>query len=136
MTAKEYLNRARHLDALINTYLREIDYWKQLSTSISAVSFEPHYNPNTPTDAPFVKILERIDELEAKASKAVTELIKLRDEINDRITLLPNREEQLVLRYRYVDSCSWDEISSMLNVSLRTVHRIHGSALRNFSVPE
>lgn len=136
MTAKEYLNRARHLDALINTYLREIDYWKQLSTSISAVSFEPHYNPNTPTDAPFVKILERIDELEAKASKAVTELIKLRDEINDRITLLPNREEQLVLRYRYVDSCSWDEISSMLNVSLRTVHRIHGSALQNFSVPE
>ena len=26
MTAKEYLNQARHLDALINCRLREIDY--------------------------------------------------------------------------------------------------------------
>ena len=32
-------------------------------------------------------------------------------------------------------NCSWEEISRMLNVSLRTVHRIHGSALQNFSVP-
>ena len=28
MTAKEYLNQARHLDALINCRLREIDYWR------------------------------------------------------------------------------------------------------------
>ena len=31
MTAKEYLNQARHLDALINCRLREIDYWRDLS---------------------------------------------------------------------------------------------------------
>ena len=30
MTAKEYLNQARHLDALINCRLREIDYWRAL----------------------------------------------------------------------------------------------------------
>ena len=46
------------------------------------------------------------------------------------------RDEQLVLRYRYLDDCTWEEISRMLNVSLRTVHRIHGSALQHFSVPE
>ena len=33
MTAKEYLNQARHLDALINCRLREIDY---LRTSCKA----------------------------------------------------------------------------------------------------
>lgn len=49
---------------------------------------------------------------------------------------LENRDEQLVLRYRYLDDCTWEEISRMLNVSLRTVHRIHGSALQNFSVPD
>ena len=88
MTAKEYLNQARHLDALINCRLREIDYWRDLSSSVSGSNFEPHYNP------------------------------------------------KLVLRYRYLDNCSWEEISRMLNVSLRTVHRIHGSALQNFSVPD
>ena len=41
MTAKEYLNQARHLDALINCRLREIDYWRDLSSSISGSNFEP-----------------------------------------------------------------------------------------------
>ena len=54
MTAKEYLNQARHLDALINCRLREIDYWRDLSSSVSGSNFEPHYNPNKPTEAPFV----------------------------------------------------------------------------------
>ena len=31
MTAKEYLNQATHLDALIHCRLREIDYWRDLS---------------------------------------------------------------------------------------------------------
>ena len=106
MTAKEYLNQARHLDALINCRLREIDYWRDLSSSVSGTRFDgmPH-SPNRPTEAPFVRCLEK-------------------------------RDEQLVLRYRYLDDCTWEEISRMLNVSLRTVHRIHGSALQNFSVPD
>ena len=56
MTAKEYLNQARHLDALINCRLREIDYWRDLSSSVSGMRFDgmPH-SPNRPTEAPFVR---------------------------------------------------------------------------------
>ncbi|MFR6421614.1 MAG: hypothetical protein ACLUOO_02945 [Coprococcus sp.] len=64
MTAKEYLNQARHLDALINCRLREIDYWRDLSSSVSGSNFEPHYNPNKPTEAPFVRCLEKIDAIQ------------------------------------------------------------------------
>lgn len=135
MTAKEYLNQARHLDALINCRLREIDYWRDLSSSVSGCNFEPHYNPNHPTEAPFVKCIGRIDEIQRDVQEKVSVLIRLRDEINSRIDMLDNREEQLLLRYRYIDGCTWDEIGRMLNVSLRTVHRIHGTALQNFSVP-
>ena len=63
-------------------------------------------------------------------------LVRLKEEINTAIDMLENRDEQLVLRYRYLDDCTWEEISRMLNVSLRTVYRIHGSALQNFSVPD
>jgi len=135
MTAKEYLNQARHLDALIHCRLREIDYWRDLSSSVSGCSFEPHYNPNHPTEAPFVKCIGKIDEIQRDIQAKVAQLIRLRDEINSRIDMLDNREEQLLLRYRYIDGCTWDEIGSLLNVSLRTVHRIHGTALQNFSVP-
>lgn len=136
MTAKEYLNQARHLDALINCRLREIDYWKDLSSGVSGMRFDgmPH-SPNRPTEASFVRCLEKIDEIQRSVEEKITYLVRLKEEINTAIDKLENRDEQLVLRYRYLDDCTWKEISRMLNVSLRTVHRIHGSALQNFSVP-
>ena len=137
MTAKEYLNQARHLDALINCRLREIDYWKDLSSGVSGMRFDgmPH-SPNRPTEAPFVRCLEKIDEIQRSVEEKITYLVRLKEKINTAIDKLENRDEQLVLRYRYLDDCTWEEISRMLNVSLRTVHRIHGSALQNFSVPD
>ena len=136
MTAKEYLNQARHLDALINCRLREIDYWRDLSSSVSGSTFEPHYNPNKPTEVPFVRCLEKIDTIQRDVAEKIAYLVRLKGEINTAIDALEMRDEQLVLRYRYLDDCTWEEISRMLNVSLRTVHRIHGSALQHFSVPE
>ena len=136
MTAKEYLNQARHLDALINCRLREIDYWKDLSGSVSGMRFDgmPH-SPNRPTEAPFVRCLEKIDEIQRDVAQKVELLVAIRDKINTAIDKLADRDEQMVLRYRYLDNLSWTEISMMMNVSERTVYRIHGTALQNFSVP-
>ena len=115
MTAKEYLNQARHLDALINCRLREIDYWRDLSSSVSGSNFEPHYNPNKPTEAPFVRCLDKIDAIQKDVAENVAYLVCLKETINEAIDRLASREEQLVLRYRYLDNCSWEEISRMLN---------------------
>lgn len=95
----------------------------------------PH-SPNRPTEAPFVRCLEKIDEIQRSVEEKVAYLVRLKEEINTAIDMLENRDEQLVLRYRYLGDCTWEKISLMLNVSLRTVHRIHGSALQNFSVPD
>lgn len=135
MTAKEYLNQARHLDALIHCRLREIDYWRDLSSSVSGSNFEEHHNPNRPTEAPFVRCLEKIDEIQHSVEEKVAYLICLKEEINKAIDKLDNRDEQLLLRYRYLDNCTWEEIAAMLNVSIRSAHRIHGMALQHFSVP-
>ena len=137
MTAKEYLNQARHLDALINCRLREIDYWRDLSSSVAGMKFDgmPH-SPNHPTEAPFVRCLEKIDEIQRDVEDKVAYLVRLKEEINTAIDMLASRDEQLLLRYRYLDDFTWEEIARMLNVSLRTVHRIHGSALQNFIVPD
>ncbi|MCH4007744.1 MAG: DUF1492 domain-containing protein [Eubacterium sp.] len=137
MTPKQYLNQAKHLDAMINCRLREIDYWKELSVSITSGRYDgmPH-SPNRPADAAFVRCIEQIDEAQKDVAEKVARLITLREEISSRISMLPNHDEQLVLRFRYIDGCTWEDIADILNVSIRTVHRIHGSALQNFSVPE
>jgi hypothetical protein len=60
MTPKQYLMQAKHLDALIDARLREIDYWRDMSTSISGSRFDgmPH-NPNRPSGANFVHVAWR-----------------------------------------------------------------------------
>lgn len=136
MTAKEYLNQVRHLDALIHSRLREIDFWKNLSGSVSSMRNDgmPH-SPNRPTEAPFVRCIEKIDEIQRDVAQKIGLLVAIRDKVDTAIDKLADRYEQLVLRYRYIDNLSWAEISMMMNVSERTVYRIHGSALQNFSVP-
>lgn len=62
--------------------------------------------------------------------------VDLRSEINAAIESMENPEERLLLKYRYLKNESWEDISYELNVSYRTVHRIHASALNNFIVPE
>ena len=52
------------------------------------------------------------------------------------IILESSRSERLLLKYRYFKNESWEDIAMDLNVSYRTVHRIHAVALRNFVVPE
>lgn len=137
MTAKEYLKQVRHLDIMIHCRLREIDYWQDLLSSVSGVNYDgiPH-SPNRPTEAHFVKCLEKIDKIQHDVEKKVEQLIALRDEINSKISLLSDHDEQLVLRYRYIDNCTWEEVAGFINVSLRTVHRIHGIVLQHFPVPD
>jgi len=83
-----------------------------------------------------VRCLEKIDEIQRDVEKKVAYLVRLKEEINAAIDMLASRDEQLLLRYRYLDDFTWEEIARMLNVSLRTVHRIHGSALQNLIVPD
>lgn len=71
-----------------------------------------------------------------KAFMKVNRLVDLRAAINAAIESMENPEERLLLKYRYLKNESWEDISYELNVSYRTVHRIHASALNNFVLPE
>ena len=121
MTAKEYLNQAREIDALIHSKLRELDYWRDLSRRISGSHFEEQHNPNRPSDAPFARCICKIDEY-----------VDLQKSVSQAIDCVENNQEKLLLRYRYIDGRTWQKIAELLDVSLRTVHRIHGSALQHF----
>lgn len=136
MTAKEYLSGAKRLDDIINCCLRELEYWRSLSRSVSGSNFEEHLNPDRPTEAPFARCLDKIDEIERDINGKVDALVDLRTEINKAIDAVGNFEEQIVLRCRYLDNLTWEAIGGIIGVSVRTVHRIHGTALQHFPIPE
>lgn len=84
----------------------------------------------------FIKTIEKIWEYEQKIDAKINRLVDLRAAINAAIESMENPEERLLLKYRYLKNESWEDISYELNVSYRTVHRIHASALNNFVLPE
>ena len=122
VTAKEFLNQAYRLNELIDSDVEELERLLNLATRISVPNFGERVQTSRNPDPPFVRYLDDIVDMEQK--------------ITESLEKVENREERLLLTYRYLDNRTWEQIASMLSVSDRTVHRIHASALRNFSVPD
>ena len=135
MDVKEYLNQAKVLDARINSYIYELEYWRDLLTRLSACGAEASYNSNRSTEPRFVKCIEKINEIEQDINAQVDELVDLKSEINKAVSQLDDPEQQLVLRYRYCECRTWNDIARLTSMSLRSVHRVHGEALKKICVP-
>jgi len=135
MTAKEYLNQAYRINGTVNSRLAEIDDLRALASSISGSNFGERVDHTRNTDPPFVRCICKIIDMEKELSEEVARLIGLKCAINSAINQVSNADEKMLLRYRYVNNYSWSKIGILMNVSNRTVHRIHSAALQNFIVP-
>lgn len=135
MTAKEYLMQAYRLNELIDSDTEELEHLRELAGRISGSNFGERVQCSRNTEPPFVKYLGDIIEMEQKIHKELCQLVVLKKQVSGSIEKVGDREERLLLTYRYLNNCTWEEIAEKLHVSNRTVHRIHASALKNFSVP-
>ena len=136
MTAKEYLQQAYRLNELIDSDAQELERLRELACKIGGANFGERVQTSKNYDPPFVKYLGDIIEMESKLQKELCELVVLKKQILSSLEKMANRDERLLLTYRYMDNVSWEEIAGNLSVSMRTVHRIHSSALQNFQVLE
>ena len=129
MTAKEYLMQAYRLNELIDSDTEELEHLRELAGRISGSNLGERVQCSRNTEPPFVKYFGDIIEMEQKIHRELCQLVVLKQQVS-------SREERLLLTYRYFNNCTWEEIAERLHVSNRTVHRIHASALKNFSVPD
>ena len=134
--AKEFLRQAYRLNELINSDLEELQNLRELSRSISSPVFEEKISGTKSTDPPFVRYVGKIIDLEKQMQQEVDRLVKLKSDIREAINQMQNVDEKLLLRYRYINFLNWEEICVNLNVSIRTVHRLHSSALQHLKVPQ
>lgn len=73
-------------------------------------------------EAPFVKMLEKIQGYEKLINEKIDRLVDLKTEINQAFDRMENTDERLLLKYRYLKNQSWEDIAFDLNVSYRTMH--------------
>ena len=99
-------------------------------------NFEEHFNASRNVDPPFVRYLGKIVDLQNKINDEIDRLVDLKEQQRNAINLVPDRNEQLVLKERYINGKTWEQISVCLNADRSTVIRWHGKALKNFKIPE
>ncbi len=136
MTAKEYLRQAYRLDQKISSDLEEVASLREMSASVSSPQLTERVQTSKNTDAPFVRALEKIIDLEEHINKEVELLMELKKEIRVVITTVEDTDERMVLKYRYVHNYTWEQIGNELHADARTVRRWHGKALQHVILPE
>ena len=126
MTAEEYLKQGRMLDQRIAYHLRKLEELRASVSSVSSLPLRPDKVQTSPTgDAPFVRALERIEELQERTDREIGMLIALKIQIDGVIRQLDREDYQLMLIYR-----------DLLHAGISTLKRWHRDALDRLVLPE
>lgn len=136
MTVKEYLRQAYRLDHRIDSDISEMERLREMACSIGAPSFEEHYDPNHPTEAPFIRALEKVWKLEEKINAEIDRLVDLKAQMRGVIEAVSDPDERMVLRYRYIHNMTWEKIGDVLHADRTTVYRWHNTAIRHVVLPD
>lgn len=133
---KERLRSYRQLRMEIEQLRRQLD-------EIEASLYSPEASHITGMPRGGQKYSERIDRLitqhselseryRAKIAQQVTEML----EIEKSVEALEVPAMRLLLRYRYLEGLSWNEVCEKMGYSWRQTHRIHGRALETLKQKE
>lgn len=122
MTAREYLEQARQLQARIDACERELRRLRSLADGVQAVGFDSRVSVSAGT-APFVETVERIVTVEQAVSEQLNRLIALRGEIALTIAAVPDAQARDALAAYYLRRQSAGDIAAAAHVSVRTVWR-------------
>ena len=136
MTAMEYLKQAYRLDQRIDSDIAEKERLRDMAFKIKASGFDGNYNPNHPTEASFVRTLEKVWKLEAKINTEIDKLVDLKEQIRSVIDEVTDPNERMVLCYRYIHNMTWEQIGIILHADSRTMRRWHEKALLHVTLPE
>ncbi len=134
MKAKEYLNQAYRLNDIIRSDFQELEDLENIKDKICSpiLSGLPTAYNSSNDNANYTSTVEKIVELQNKIRIEIDRLIDLRTDIRDKIALVPNKSEHLVLKYRYIDFMTWEQIAVEMHYSFQWIHKIHQKALKNF----
>lgn len=137
MTTKEYLQQAYRLDKRINSHIREKEELMQMATSVSSPQWkEDVVQTSKSGDAPFLRTLEKMWELEEQITAEIDLYVDLKAQIHTVLNQVSNPDYLMVFRYRYIHNYCWERIGEELLADRRTVIRWHDAAISQLKVPE
>ena len=135
MKAKEYLQQLKRLDELINQKIKEVTDLRERATSVSGIDYSKDKVQTSPSgDAPFVKPICRIIDLEAEINDEIDRFVDEKHKIINQIQGLKNSDYISLLFKRYVEFKKFETIAVEMNFTYQYVLNMHGYALKEFEI--
>lgn len=133
MTLKKYLRECRFQQNQINSLCNEQE---QMLNVLQSTSINPNpvqESASNPGDRIF-RIVEKRNAIQEKIELKWDELLEKQEAISEAIEQMDANDNNLVygiiIRERYINAATWDEIAKQLAYSLPHVYRLHGEALK------
>lgn len=130
MGVKEYLSQIRYIDRDIQSRVEE----KQALRSAIEIKTTSYNNDKVQESGVgrFDDSYSKYIEVSEAVNKKIDELIQLKLRVSNEIDLIDKSEYRILLRMRYINLKSFEEIAVFMSYDIRQIHRLHGNALQNF----
>lgn len=127
--AKEFLMQIKLCEIHITNKLEDLDKLKSMIFKITTTLKQDVVSSSGSQDK-LGDAIAKIVDLEEEINQAIDEFIDKKREISSIIDKVTNAEQLQVLHKRYLEHKQWENIAVEMNIALRTVYNIHGSALQ------
>lgn len=135
MTAKEYLQRYRAAKKEAEDVELRITQLRLRYAAPSAIEYSDMPRAHD-SEHDLSDYMAKMDELTSYLVEKYKRCMGIEVDIYQRLDNMDRQEEREVLRYRYIDGMTWEQIAQRTGYVLRHIYRLHGSALQNFPLPE
>lgn len=131
---KRFLKRYIYVNSEIDRKLDEITRLRERSTKITQ-TFSSDRVQTSPSGDGTQNISVKIIMLENLINDDIDKLLIIKTEIENAIKLIDDDTYKLLLHFKYIDNCSWEEVSVKLNYSyFHVTHRLHPAALNQIKM--
>ena len=131
MSAKEFLNKIRYIDMMINCKLEQVAELRSMLLP-GAIRYDKDKVQTSNNADSISDTVSKIMELEEKINTDIDELVELKSVARENIERMENDVEKVILYKRYFNNESFENIAVECGYSWRHIHRLHGEALKNF----
>ncbi len=135
MKAKEYLQQLQRLDTMINQKIKELGDLRLMSQSVGGIDYSKERVQSNPSgDAPFVKPVLRMIELEQEINAEIDRFVDEKHEIINQIQALQNPKHIDILYKHYVEFKRLEIVAVEMNFTYQYIVELHGTALKEFQL--
>lgn len=135
MKAKEYLQQLQRLNTMINQKIKELGDLRLMSQSVGDIDYSKERVQSSPSgDAPFVKPVLRMIELEQEINAEIDRFVDEKHEIINQIQALQNPKHIDILYKHYVEFKRLEIVAVEMNFTYQYIVELHGTALKEFQL--